>query len=116
MNSFFGKFVANGQVLRSRALLTACALFTPWFGVVTSANAAIEIVGETHATLAWKSAAGAVAGYHVYVSRNGASADLHSTVTDANRQTIHGSFGDAIQVSTTAFDENGDTVFILRKR
>jgi hypothetical protein len=72
------------------------------------ASAAIEIVGETQATFAWNSPAGTVAGYYVYVSRNGASAQLDSLVSDANRQTVHGSFGDTIQVSAAAFDEQGN--------
>jgi hypothetical protein len=49
-----------------------------------------------------------VAGYYVYVSLNGAPAEFHSTVTDANSQIIHGSFGDTVQVSTAAFDEQGN--------
>jgi hypothetical protein len=98
-----GIFVPNGPVLR------CFALFTVWFGVVASANATIEIVGETHATFAWDSPTGTVAGYYVYVSRNGASANLHSTVADVNSQTIHASFGDTIQVSTAAFDGYGNT-------
>jgi hypothetical protein len=84
-------------------------VFAVWFGVVASASAAIEIVGETHATFAWNPPTGVVAGYDVFVSRNGGPADLHSTVTDTNRQTIHGSFGDAIQISTAAFDGYGNT-------
>jgi hypothetical protein len=50
-----------------------------------------------------------VTGYYVYVSRNGASLELHSAVTNTNRQTIHGSFGDTVQISTAAFDEQGNT-------
>jgi hypothetical protein len=80
-----------------------------WFGAVASASAAIEIVGKSQATFAWSSAAGAVAGYYVYVSLDGAPAGFHSTVTDANRQIIHASFGDTIQISTAAFDEQGNT-------
>jgi hypothetical protein len=95
--------VTSGPVFRR------CALLTVWLGVVTSASAAIEIVGESQATFAWDSASGAVAGYHVYVSRNGAHAELHSTVGNATSRTIHGSFGDTIQVSAAAFDELGNT-------
>lgn len=91
-----------------RALLW-CALPAVWLGAIASANAAIEIAGEPQATFAWNSPSGAVAGYYVYVSRNGASAEFHSTVTDANRQTVHASIGDTIQISTVAFDEQGNT-------
>jgi len=80
-----------------------------WIGSISPASAAIEIVGEPRATFAWNSPAGVVAGYYVYVSRNGASLELHSAVTDTNRQTIHGNFGDTVQVSTAAFDEQGNT-------
>ena len=90
-----------------RALLWS-ALLTVWLGAIASANAAIEIVGTRRATFAWNSAVGAVAGHYVYVSRNGASANLHSTVYDANRQTIRARYGDTIQVSTAAFDEQGN--------
>jgi hypothetical protein len=99
---FRGLFFANGPVLRW------CALFAAWFGAAASADAAIEVVGQNHATFAWNSAAGAVAGYYVYVSFNGAPANLHSTVTGANRQTVQARFGDVIQVSTTAFDGAGN--------
>ena len=85
-----------------------CALLTVWFGAIASARAVIEIVGEDQATFAWTPPRGAVAGYSVYVSRNGSPANLHSTVTDANRQTIHSHFGETIQVSAAAFDTQGN--------
>jgi hypothetical protein len=68
----------------------------------------IKIIGETQATFAWNPAGGAVAGYSVYVSRNGSPARLDSTVTGANRQTIYSRFGETIQVSVAAFDGHGN--------
>lgn len=85
-----------------------CALLTVWLGAIASANAAIEIVGTRRATFAWNSPVGAVAGHYVYVSRNGASAELHSAVFDTNRKTIRARYGDTIRVSTAAFDEQGN--------
>lgn len=90
-----------------RALLW-CALLTVWLGAIAPANAAIEIVGTRRATFAWNSPLGAVAGHYVYVSRNGASAELHSAVFDVNRKTIRAHYGDTIRVSTAAFDEQGN--------
>jgi hypothetical protein len=94
--------VTNGSVLR------LCALVAIWLGSVAPANAAIEIVGEAHATFTWNSATGDVAGYYVYVARNGAGAEFHSAVDGVNRRTIHGSFGETIRVSAAGFDGHGN--------
>ena len=101
--SFIGMSISNGRVFQ---WFTLCAL---WIGVVAPANAVIEIVGETHATFAWDSPAGAVEGYYVYVSRNGATEALYSTLVGTNSQTIDGSYGESIRVSTAAFDAYGNT-------
>ena len=94
--------MTSGPVFRWSALLAV------WLGAAGSADAAIEIVGQTHATFAWHASAGPVAGYYVYVMRNGAPPSLHSIVIDANSQTIYGNVGDTVQVSTSAFDEQGN--------
>ncbi|MBW2715137.1 MAG: VCBS repeat-containing protein [Deltaproteobacteria bacterium] len=103
MISFIGAFATNRQTLRWCALLPIC------FGAVGSADAAIEIVGETHTTFAWEPSTGDVAGYDVYVSRNAEPANFYSTVSDRSSETIHGASGDTIRVSTAAFDASGNS-------
>jgi hypothetical protein len=93
--------------MNSSSVVRWCVLLTLWLGFGDSANATIEIVGETHVTFSWNASAGPVAGYYVYVARNGALANFHSLVTDGNSVTIHGDFGDTLRVSTAAFDGDG---------
>lgn len=88
---------------RARAVAIALAvLCSP-----TASSALVEIEGETEATLSWADATGPVAGYFVYVSRNGGPQQLYSLV-GAPSETIAGEPGDTLVVTVAAFDASGE--------
>jgi hypothetical protein len=71
-------------------------------------SALAAVVEGDQATFNWSDAAGPVAGYHVYVTRNGnvpASPEL--AVTDSSA-TVTASVGDSIAVQVAAFDGQGN--------
>lgn len=90
-----------------RSALRQGALIALVLGAPGSARAAIDIFGN-QATFAWAPAAGPVSGYYFYVSRNGAEPLLHSIVNGGNTRTVQALYGDTIQVSTVAFDADGN--------
>jgi hypothetical protein len=77
-------------------------------GEAAPAWSAIPLVGKTSATLAWGAAAGLVAGYDVFVSRNGAEygSGPERTVSVPS-VTLSASFGSSVRVRVAAFDAEG---------
>ncbi len=63
-------------------------------------------VGGTRVTIAWTPASGAVLGYYVIVSRNGAAARVESTV-GAPQATVTGAVGETVIVKAAAFGASG---------
>lgn len=66
-----------------------------------------DVVGATEVTFRWASAAGPVAGYAVYVSRDGeAFPSIPEVVTDADapEATVEGDFGERVAIRVAAFD------------
>jgi hypothetical protein len=84
------------------------ALAAATFGLVQTADAATELPGPGAARFEWAPAAGPVAGYFVYVSSNGGPEYHYSTVSSGTSETIRCELGDAIVVSVTAFDAQGN--------
>lgn len=68
---------------------------------------AVDLPGATSATLAWTAASGPVAGYSVYVSRNGASPAGPEQQVTSPRATVSGVLGESLVVWVEAFDASG---------
>ncbi len=71
------------------------------------AGSIIEIVDKTSVTLAWAPASGPVAGYGIFVSRNGSgfASDPDLLINSATTQaTLNAAFGDSIVVRVAAYD------------
>jgi hypothetical protein len=84
------------------------ALAAATFGLVQTADAAVDLPGPGAASFEWAPAAGPVAGYFVYVSNNGGPQLRYSTVSSGTSETVHCELGDAIVVSVMAFDAQGN--------
>lgn len=66
-----------------------------------------DVVGSAEVTFRWASAGGPVAGYAVYVSRDGAGfPSVPEVVTDADvpEATVEGDFGERVAIRVAAFD------------
>ena len=90
----------NRRLARCLLLLCAASLAaTPARGVA--------IVGTTSATFTWTAAPGPVAGYAVFVNRNGTGypATPNQQVT-ASQATVSGSYGDTIVIKVAAYDSS----------
>lgn len=69
---------------------------------------AVDLAGKTSATLDWSPASGPVAGYQVFVQRNGARPSLPEQTVTTTRATVAGAIGDAIVVFVRGFDAAGN--------
>jgi hypothetical protein len=85
-------------------LVTGSALLS--LGILPAAHAAIDLVGQTSATLSWQAADGPVAGYYLIVSRNGGEPMVDGWSDDVT-EAVEGAYGDTIVVQVAAFDANG---------
>lgn len=97
----------NGSAWRASAL-AAAGLIALSFGAAGRA-AAVDLPGATAATLGWSAASGPVAGYAVYVSRNGSVPSGPEQRVASPRATVAGVPGDAIVVWVEAYDASGRT-------
>ena len=88
--------------LRVAAAVVAATLT----GLAEVADAAV--VEGTEASFNWLDAAGPVAGYHVFVTRNGSSTGVPEVVVTSPSATVSGSVGDSIAVQVAAFDAAGN--------
>ncbi len=68
---------------------------------------ALDLVGVTSATLAWTPATGPVAGYSVFVSRNGSVPAAPERKVTGTRVTVAGVLGDTLVVWVAAYDAGG---------
>ena len=67
----------------------------------------IAIVGTTSANFAWTAASGPVAGYAVFVNRNGAGYPAApSQQVTAPQATVSGSYGDTVVIKVAAYDSS----------
>lgn len=86
--------------------VSAAALVAAAGAWLATAAGAVQING-TRAELAWSPASGPVAGYMVFVSRNGAFAEPEQTVSGTS-VAVSAGFGDVLSVSVAAVDEAGN--------
>jgi len=70
----------------------------------TRTASAVDLPGATSATLGWTAAAGPVAGYSVYVSRNGSTPSEPEQRVASPRATVAGALGDSLIVWVEAYD------------
>jgi len=92
-----------------KTVATLLVLFAS-LGLVASDANARELVDRTSATFRWGPSSGAVVGYAVYVSRNGASfppLPEITTNTSEREVTLTGNFGGSVAIRVTAFDAQG---------
>lgn len=75
--------------------------------VWASTALAVDLPGATTATLGWTASAGPVAGYSVYVSRNGSIPTEPEQRVASPRATVTGTLGDALVVWVAAYDAGG---------
>lgn len=68
---------------------------------------AVDLVGATSATLAWTPAAGPVAGYSVFVSRNGTTPAAPERKVTNTRVTLSAAAGETLVVWVAAYDAAG---------
>jgi len=69
---------------------------------------AVDVVGATSARLVWSSATGPVAGYGVFVSKNGAAFPASPTLTTTGTSaTVSAAYNDTVVVRVAAFDSAG---------
>jgi hypothetical protein len=88
---------------RGAASLARLGLFS-FLLLATVPAYGVDLVGQTSATLGWTAASGPVAGYSVFVSRNGSvPANPEQRVT-ATAATISGAAGDSLVVWVQAYD------------
>ena len=72
------------------------------------ARSASSLVGRTSATLVWSPAAGAAAGYVVFVSRNGAPyPSVPEQAVPGPAVTLAGAYGSSVRVRVAALDATG---------
>jgi hypothetical protein len=67
-----------------------------------------NVVGATTATIEWMSASGPVAGYGVYIARNGTPYPSSPTITTASTTAqVSGAYGDTLTVKVAAYNAAG---------
>ena len=74
------------------------------FGALPAAGA--QVNGK-RADLTWTAASGPVAGYSVFVERNGAPANQPEQTVGGNSVSVFASFGDVVVVRVAAFGAGG---------
>src|SRR5208337_3867671 len=76
--------------------------------LVCGAASAQSVVGVTTANLQWAAASGPVAGYAVFIARNGAPYPARPTFTTSTTTAqVAGAYGDTITVKVAAFTTSG---------
>ena len=89
-----------------RASLKVCLALALW--VAPTAARAIDLTGVTSAILTWTAASGPVAGYGVFIARNGAGFPSTPNFTIATTSaTVTGSYGDSLMVRVAAYTSSG---------
>jgi uncharacterized membrane protein len=95
------------MTMRTVAARAAITIATCLFAVSPPA-AATDVVGQTSANLAWTAASGSVAGYGIYISRNGGAYPATPNATSAAPgTTVSGAYGDTLLVKVAAYDASG---------
>ncbi len=89
-----------------RAILQVCVALA--LGVAPLAARAVDLTGVTSANLTWTPASGPVAGYGVFIARNGAGypSTPNFTITTTSA-TVTGAFGDSLTVRVAAYTATG---------
>lgn len=75
--------------------------------VLARAALAVDLPGATSATLGWTAASGPVAGYAVYVSRNGSTPSEPEQRVAIPRAAVSGGLGESLIVWVVAYDSSG---------
>jgi uncharacterized membrane protein len=92
------------RTVAARSVLALVVLLVAW----ATPAAATDVVGRTSANLAWSPASGAVAGYGIFVSRNGGAYSATPDATSATPgTTVSGVYGDTLLVKVAAYDASG---------
>lgn len=97
------KFRRACEEARALTLLGTLSLL-----LVASPAPAVDLPGKTSARLGWTAASGPVAGYRVYVERNGVPASTHEQVVSSPSATVMAAAGDSLLVSVRAVDSAGN--------
>ena len=92
-------------MVRSRQA-QAAALLTLLLAFAMPARADRDLVGVTQAKFGWSASSGPVAGYHVYVERNGGGFQPHPTTPNKAPNdrvvVVSGNYGDVVRVQVAA--------------
>ncbi|MGH0032119.1 MAG: FG-GAP repeat domain-containing protein [Myxococcota bacterium] len=91
----------------TRLLTSALAAIALVAGGAGSASAqTVDVWDVDHVVFGWDPASGPVAGYFVYVSRNGDPTQL-AAVTAGLQASVDGTAGDVVQITVSAYDTAG---------
>lgn len=104
--TLFDAAARSAQILTHYSVLVCAAL-----AFAGSASAAVDVVGKGKVSLNWAAASGPVAGYGVFISRNGkVFPSVPNKVTLANEPSasVSGKVGDVVIVRVAAFDDSGN--------
>lgn len=92
----------NRSAASSLRVFVASALAA--LGVALPAHA-VDLVGQTSARFQWSAASGPVAGYAVYVARNGGAFPTTPTqMVSSTQATVTGAYGDSVAIRVAAHD------------